>query len=491
MDAALEAEVAARAVRDGLLRPGDAVLVAASGGADSTALAGLLARGAEHGLPLRLVLGHVDHGWRGRAEAEADRAVVTRLAALLGVPLACAGPPEPVRRTEDDARRFRYRALADLATAHGCALVATGHHLRDQAETFLLRLVRGSGPAGLAGIPARRPLAGGPLAVVRPVLWVDPARLRAWAIARGLPWREDPTNAEVDRDRARVRARLAALDARGAALTRDVAEAAARFARSVARREAVVAARLSPSRAVHTEAGAVEVLATDVAALPPSETATVLRLLGRGLAADAEGPWFTRRHATIADELIHGVATHAAVDLPRGLLLARSGRRLLLARKDVAVPPTARLDVVDGASATAGPFRVRVRRTPAAGFDAEAWRATHGTPPTGVERWAAALDARVLGRFVTLRGVEPGDRFVPWGRTEETALEEFLSRQSWPALLRRGVRVAVAEDGRVAWVLGHRIDAHFAVTPATLEIARLDAEIERTGGSSRAGDRSP
>ena len=97
-------------------------------------------------------------------EAAADRAVVEALAARLGVTAAFAGPPPgEVRRTEDDARRFRYGALAREAHEHGCAVVATGHHLRDQAETFLLRLARGSGPAGLAGIPARRALDGGRL----------------------------------------------------------------------------------------------------------------------------------------------------------------------------------------------------------------------------------------------------------------------------------------------------------------------------------------
>lgn len=181
----LEAEVARAAGATGL-RPGDRVLAAVSGGADSVALAALLVAARAHGLPLEVVVGHVDHGWRGPEEAAADRAVVEALARACGATVACAGPPEDVRRTEDAARRFRYAALERMAREARCVAVATGHHRRDQAETFLLRLRRGSGPAGLAGIPARRPIGTTGLVVVRPLLDVDPARLRAYLRARGL-----------------------------------------------------------------------------------------------------------------------------------------------------------------------------------------------------------------------------------------------------------------------------------------------------------------
>src|SRR5689334_10562409 len=97
----LERDVASQALSSGLLAPGDAVVVAVSGGADSASLASILAAGAAHGLPLRLSLAHVDHGWRGPGEAAADAAVVSSLAARLGLDVAWAPPPDPVVRTED------------------------------------------------------------------------------------------------------------------------------------------------------------------------------------------------------------------------------------------------------------------------------------------------------------------------------------------------------------------------------------------------------
>ncbi|MHC5012578.1 MAG: tRNA lysidine(34) synthetase TilS, partial [Planctomycetota bacterium] len=210
------AEVADTCRAHDLLRPGERVLVAVSGGADSMALALLLHEASAHALPLSLVLGHVDHGWRGAEAAARDRAAVERLARRIDAPLDVAPTPNPPVRTEDEARRWRYNRLALSADRHGCRKVATGHHLRDQAETVLMRLLRGSGPVGLAGIPRRRPLgeAEAGLEVVRPLLDVDPRRLRAFLEARGVAWVEDETNLDPRRDRARIRRRLEGLEAR-------------------------------------------------------------------------------------------------------------------------------------------------------------------------------------------------------------------------------------------------------------------------------------
>lgn len=461
VDETLEAEVARRAKADGLLLPGERVLVGVSAGCDSAATAALLAAGAGHGLPLTLVLGHVDHGWRGPAEAAADRETVERLAALLSLPLRFAGPPAVVRRTEDDARRHRYTSLATLAREASCAKVVTGHHLRDQAETLLMRLERGSGPAGLAGIPPKRPLQGGPLEVVRPVLWVDPARLRVYALDRGLPFREDVTNAEVDRDRARVRARLVALGERQAVLVSDLGRTAERLRRRLARREAEVVTRLAPSMRHHVEAEAVEVSREALAEMPPATMATALRVLGRPLSADRDGPWFGNRHADLVRETVsRGVG---GVPLPKGLRLEVFGARVVLWR---GVP-----------SADRPTLTVRRADVPRAGFDLEAWTAARRAGGTGAS-WHAAFDADVLGPGLTFREVRPEDRFVPFGRTSGVGVSEFLSRQGVPYPLRRGVRVAVTADGRIAWVLGHRIDARCAVSERTATVAVVDAWLD-------------
>jgi len=190
---------------------GHRVLVAASGGLDSTVLADALARGAGRG-GYGVVLGHVHHGLRG-AEADADQAAVEALAERLGVPCAAERiDPAALREgvgsrqrptLQEAARSLRYAALDRLAAALGADRVATAHHADDQAETVLLRLLRGTGPDGLGGIPERSPDGR----VLRPLLRLARADLEAYARARGLAWREDASNASSSYRRNRLRHR--------------------------------------------------------------------------------------------------------------------------------------------------------------------------------------------------------------------------------------------------------------------------------------------
>jgi tRNA(Ile)-lysidine synthase len=185
--------------------------LALSGGGDSLAL---LARLRAAGRPVHAFI--VDHGLRADSatEAEAAALLAERLGALATVLRADLAPGTAV---QERARRARYALIARAAQAAGMTEIAVAHTADDQAETVAFRLVRGADVFGLAGMAARAPVPvwpeGDGLTLVRPLLGVRRAALRAELLAAGLSWVEDPSNADVRFSRIALRNRLAALDA--------------------------------------------------------------------------------------------------------------------------------------------------------------------------------------------------------------------------------------------------------------------------------------
>jgi tRNA(Ile)-lysidine synthase len=176
-------------------------LVALSGGADSTAL--LLALSCR---PKSIVAAHILHDMRPESETQVDRLACQKLCQKLGLLFVSKSivARSAGGNLEAAARRERYRALAELATEAGCRFVATGHHADDQLETLLMRLLRGSGVRGMAGVRERRRLADS-VTLVRPMLGVHRADAERLCTDLGVGWRTDATNADVALLRTRLR----------------------------------------------------------------------------------------------------------------------------------------------------------------------------------------------------------------------------------------------------------------------------------------------
>lgn len=178
------------------------ILLALSGGADSTAL--LLSL---HALGREVCALHVHHGIRG-AEADRDAEFCRSLCGRLGVPFSLARTDVPALAAERGlgieqcAREERYRLLAQAAREHGCSCVATAHNLEDHAETVLLHLVRGSGLDGLCGIPPVRE------GIIRPMLGISRRDIEAYLDACGQSYVTDSTNLCQDYTRNRIRSRI-------------------------------------------------------------------------------------------------------------------------------------------------------------------------------------------------------------------------------------------------------------------------------------------
>ncbi len=186
------------------------VLVAVSGGPDSLALLHLLARWAAHP---PLIVATVDHGLRPESTDEAK--LVAATAQALGLPhhtLHWEGP-KPATGLAAAARQVRYALLEALAAREGCTHLMTAHHADDQAETLLMRLAAGSGPAGLAGM--RMETMRGALTHVRPLLGVPKAALVAFCTAEGIVTAMDSTNSDPRTGRGRLRGQGTAMRALG------------------------------------------------------------------------------------------------------------------------------------------------------------------------------------------------------------------------------------------------------------------------------------
>lgn len=204
----LSASLTARFAADiAPLWPGEGTLgLAVSGGPDSLALL-LLAHAA---LPGQVAAATVDHGLRP-ANAE-EAAMVAALCQRLGVPHATLPVTLAEGNVQAEARAARYAALAEWMGANGLTALATAHHADDQAETLLLRLNRGSGVAGLAGVRARGQVPGTRLPLVRPLLGWRRSELAALVTAAGIVPADDPSNRDDRFDRARLRKALAEAD---------------------------------------------------------------------------------------------------------------------------------------------------------------------------------------------------------------------------------------------------------------------------------------
>jgi tRNA(Ile)-lysidine synthase len=189
--------------RHDLCPPGSRLLVALSGGSDSVALTLLLRDLAEYGGFSVAGLAHLNH--QLRTTAARDEAFCRAFAGAVGLPIAIESADvkgyaaSHGLSVEDAARRVRYAFLGRAAAAVGATGVAVGHTQDDQAETFLLKLMRGAGPKGLGGIYPRRGI------VVRPLLDASRSDLRAFLAAAGQTWVDDETNDDVDNPRNRVR----------------------------------------------------------------------------------------------------------------------------------------------------------------------------------------------------------------------------------------------------------------------------------------------
>lgn len=309
-----------------LIPANSAVLAAVSGGGDSVALLHLLHRFARsHGL--QITVAHLDHALRRGSRA--DRRFVERVAHDLGRPCIAERREVAVLRRkkespEEAARRVRREFLLEAARRADCALIATGHTLDDQAETILMRLVRGAGATALTGMAA-----SGPGPFVRPLLEVEREELREHLRRRGLDYRDDPSNRDLAHDRNRVRRLVLpvlaeALNPRAA---RHLVQAARRFREDAEHLDAEAAGTLH-AVAFRDADGRLAIDAAALTGLAPVVGRRLARLALQEAGADPRR--IGARHIEALIDLARG-RTGRSAHLPGGISARRKKELLLLA----------------------------------------------------------------------------------------------------------------------------------------------------------------
>jgi tRNA(Ile)-lysidine synthase len=447
-----------------LLKRGQAVLVAVSGGLDSMALLHLL-----HELSSRhrwkLTVAHFNHQLRGRS-SDADEKLVRQTAAAMRLPFVAgrANVREFAQKSklsvEMAARKLRHDFFAHAAKERKIRIVALAHHADDQVELFFLRVLRGAGGEGLAGMKWRSPSpVDSKIMLVRPLLDATKAELRGFVRESRIRFRDDATNTSHDMPRNRVRNELLPL------LLRHYQPA---LAKTVLRLMEIVGAEADL-------AGETARQWLRSSGRQFAQTKSQSRLTS---AATIKKENFTSLPVAIQRRVLQLQLTEAGV--PAVFELIESLRQ----SADVPVNLGPQLSVLREATGA-----ISLRLTRPSDFNANetvvkpAGRAGEVTFDGVCMRWwfdvvkkikrpatqpaCESFDADKVGGRITLRHWRPGDRFQPIGLKSSVKLQDLFTNRKIPRARRRELMLAVAENREIFWVEGLRISENFKLTPQT------------------------
>jgi tRNA(Ile)-lysidine synthase len=447
--------VAATIRRHDLMPDRARVLVAVSGGADSTALLLALAAWAPRHRAT-LVAAHLHHGLRGK-EADRDAAHVRALCRALRIPLV-TGRADVSRLArasgvsiEMAARRARRGFLARAARARKCSCIAVGHTADDQAETVLMRVVQGTGPRGMGGMSYRSLRDGLPL--IRPLLDVTHGEAADYCRARQVAWREDASNRDASMLRNRLRHEL--LPQLERRFNPAVRQSLIRLSDVMREEESwldgLTAAHLDACRS----AGSAALDVRRLRVLPMALRRRILMrwLMDGGIAAEALDYGLLERIVKLAAQ------SSGSQSVPAGGAwhVAREYEKLRLVKK-AGAPRRAKPLVLREGSNEYAVLGLRVALKKALGF--KRIRNTH------VGKWPAEcwVDAGRVGRSrLTLRPWRAGDRLKPFGLTGSVKVQDVFVNAKVPRGERAGIPVLTCR-GEVIWVPGYRVARDWAVS---------------------------
>jgi len=472
-------ELVANFKKRGILRAGERVGVAVSGGADSVALLRLLlAVREELGVVLSVV--HFNHKLRGKS-SDGDESFVAKLAEKFGLPLH-VGRGDVAKKAkaekanlEDAARRARYEFFKRLTEGGAVDCVATAHTADDQAETVLAHILRGTGLAGLGGIhPTTKN------GIVRPLLATRRGELRKYLRAKRQAWREDATNRDTAKQRARMRKKLLPLLEKE--FNPKSVEHLAELANAAREGEALMEAFCETFDAtkLKTENGFTKISVQDATRpfpLPVRETAN--RALGKRLVRNAfarisrKTGQVTLRHVEQVLDFAETGENGKVLQLPGGVDVRRDDDALIFVRRESSrLKNESSREFSRTVELGGGETKIAVKEIGCViRLRSIDWLTAGRDTSKGTR---VVLDAAKLRGPLVLRSLRPGDRMRPEGRQHAHKLSRLLNekrigrweREGWPVL----------ESGKnIVWARGF-VAAEFAATQGTRKAILVSEE---------------
>jgi tRNA(Ile)-lysidine synthase len=471
----LEARVRLAAERDGLWRPGDTILAAVSGGPDSTALLHLLWRlSGECGFALAAA--HVNHGFRGE-ESEREAAFVRRLCEELGVPLDAVeyDLPSYIEETgmnaQAAAREKRYAFLRLAAARRGASRIALAHHADDQAETVLMRLLRGAGTSGIAGMPMKR--REGNVELIRPLLRISKLELLQYCAREGLVYWEDSSNRKTVYFRNAVRLEILPFLER---YNPNVSASLVRLA-EISRAEDDYLARETERAMAGSVRRERDGFAMDRKAFLGLHVALQRRLITLILIylGVENGSIPFERIDAIREAAAEGSPTSSVIEAGRGVRFLREYDMLRWTKAGAAegaagfayeaTEETGELAVPEAGGRLV--FR-RIRR--------EAGQPLPGPEPDS--RRAAMFDEDAVAYPLCVRSRRPGDRMRLSGLNGSKKVQDIFVDGKVARSRRDRIPLVLDAEGRLLWIAGLRRSADAPVTRDTTRILRIEWQDE-------------
>ena len=442
----LEGDIRSR----GLLDDGEKILAAVSGGLDSMTLLQMLQALAGKSR-WKITVAHFNHLLRGRS-SDADENLVRSTAKTLGLAFVSGRADvkqfarEAKLSLEMAARKLRHEFLARVARERKIAVVALAHHSDDQVELFFLRVLRGTGGEGLAGMKWRGPSPADPeLVLVRPLLGFSKAELREQARENKLRFREDATNAQLDAPRNRVRNELLPLlrNHYQPGLTKTVL----RLMEIVGAEADLASAAAQEWLKIRDKKACRGVFEN----LPVAVQRKILQrqLVGLGLAPDFE--LVERLRGRSGRKESAGCEFSVARDMAGRVSLHRE-----VVQKFNGEAINLKFNNRSGRVQFGGSeFRWQIKRL-------KRFQRPRNQPGREI------FNADKIGDVIMLRHWQAGDRFQPIGLPSPVKLQDLFVNAKIPAAARRDLAVAATLAGEIFWVEGLRIGERFKLTPATV-----------------------